>query len=201
MIPDDFMVCVAGRASDGSYSTASIFAKVAERHGYYVHEQRDVQSNISGLHSAFYVRASKNRCYGKSSSIDILIVFDGEAFNERIGELNKEGIVIYDSSPRNPCHKGVPVVIDSEKNPRFFGLPMADLARENLSDTKMRNTIALGVLSYLLGMDREIFVALIEKQYRSKKGGKEIVENNLKAYDIGESYARENRWELPGGGN
>lgn len=196
MFLDDFMVCVAGRASDGSYSTASIFAKVAERHGYYVHEQRDVQSNISGLTSAFYVRALKRTCYNKSDGVDVLIAFDGESFNERIKELNDDGIVIYDSSSRNHCHDGVPLSIDSGASPRFFGLPMADLARENLPDVRMRNTIALGVLSYLLGMDREVFVAFIKKQYGSKKDGQEIVASNLKAYDTGAAHARESGWEI-----
>lgn len=199
MIPDDFTLCVAGRAGDGSYSTAAIFAKVAKMIGYYVHEQRDVQSNIKGLTSAFYERISESSRYGKADDVDILIAFDGQSFNERIHELSRKGIVIYDTSSRNPTPSGVPVMVSSDINGLFFPVPMADLAREALNDPIMRNTIALGILSYLLGIDGKVFRNFIEKQYGTKKHAQEIVASNLKAYEIGEEYAKRNNWQLKEG--
>ncbi|OHA49987.1 MAG: hypothetical protein A2682_01830 [Candidatus Terrybacteria bacterium RIFCSPHIGHO2_01_FULL_58_15] len=195
---EPLMVCVAGRAGDGSYSTASVFAKTLQRLGYYVHEQRDVLSNIKGKPSAFLIVVGPRQVFGVRDATDILIAFDGESFREHIGDVRAGGTVIVDCSQHNPSPRGQPIHLTADEGQdlrtrriTLFSLPMAEMAREIVRDPIMRNMIGLGVLASAMGVPRRAVADFIEKQFGQKKRGAEIVLQNLQCFDAGQRFARE----------
>lgn len=196
-------VRVAGRSGDGSGSTADILAKVVKRRGYYVFEHKDVHSNIEGLPTAFTVRITSMPRFGLPDKIDVLLCFDLDGL-VHLSELNDGGLLVYDSSLRNPTSHGKGVVLSKEQKAFLAGRRItvhdanfADMAKEAFQFHKMRNTIALGALATILGIDAARFTNFIETEYGGKrrKGAEKLIEQNLKAFTLGYEVAVKGGWQ------
>ena len=189
-------IAVVGRAGDGSYSTANILALILRDVGCYSYGERSIYSNIQGRPTAFYVVADTRPVYWKDDGLDILIAFDGESLRERYHELQVGSVCVVDSSARNPAARGVPInLTDSElemfanKGVEVYKIPMADLARENFSNPIIRNTIGAGVVTRLLNIPHVYIERLVQKKFGDKKGGNDLIAQNLKAFDLGVAVA------------
>ncbi len=185
----DFMFGVSDRAGGGGYSTARIIADVLKGLGYYVYESRSVHSNIKGLPTSFYFRVSESQVLGLKDSLDVLFAFDAESLMDDIQMLKREGLLICDNSSFNPTPKGKPINLEDfsgfikEKELKVIALDMAHIARTQFKDPIVRNTMALGVASYVFGIEKSIFYRFIEKTYGSKRN--EVLIANKSAFEIG----------------
>lgn len=193
----DFSYAVSDRQGGGGYSTISIFARVLKQMGYHVHEQRSVHSNIKGMRCSYYNRSGDERSDAVADWIDLHFAFDQESLREDIGLIREGGILIADTSKTSPTQKGQPVKLEEFKDTiasrkiQVLAMPMAEDARRVGGNPIMRNTMALGMAAFALGIDRNTFYQFIQKQYGSKKNGAAIVESNTKAFDHGYDTAAE----------
>jgi 2-oxoglutarate ferredoxin oxidoreductase subunit alpha len=191
MIVNDIEIMFGGQAGDGGLTTGDAIARVLKRMGLEVYTYKDFPSRIRGGHTNYVIRAGESPNYGLADLVDVLVAFDVEAVEAHVEEMRPGGFVIFDSSSE---------VLPSELRRRdvtWYDVPLAKIAKGELGLELVRNTIALGVLATLIGMDRQIVTADISNVYRRK--GQNIVEFNVHAIEAGEAYVNRCFAEWPSG--
>ncbi len=191
MIVNDLEIMFGGQAGDGSLTTGDLIAGVLKRMGLDVYTYKDFPSRIRGGHTNYVIRAGERPNYGMADFVDGLVAFDLEAVEAHIEELRSGGFVIFDNTSDQ--------LSDAVKRTdiTWYEIPLAKIAKEDLGLELVRNTISLGVLGALVGMDSEIMRADVAGVYKRK--GEKVVDLNLRAIEAGENYVREHFAERPSG--
>src|SRR6202042_1203723 len=153
-------VMFGGQAGDGSLTTGDLIAAVFKRMGLEVYTYKDFPSRIRGGHTNYVIRAGTHPNYGMADFVDGLVAFDAEAVEAHVTELRAGGFVIFDNTSET-----VPEAIRRD-DITWYDVPLARIAKEELGLEIVRNTISLGVLSALVGMDPAIVRAEVAGVYR-----------------------------------
>ncbi len=190
MIVNNVEVMFGGQAGDGSLTTGDLIAGVFKRMGLEVYTYKDFPSRIRGGHTNYVIRAGERADYGMADAVDALVAFDLEAVEAHIDEMRPGGFVVFDDTS-----EAIPDAL-RRADVTWYEIPLARLAKE-VGLELVRNTIALGVLGALLGMDREIVRADVRGVYGRK--GEKVVDLNLRAIAAGEQYVAEHFAARPSG--
>ena len=191
MLVNSIEVMFGGQAGDGSLTTGDLIAGVFKRMGLDVYTYKDFPSRIRGGHTNYVIRAGERRDYGMADAVDGLVAFDLEAVQAHIDELRPGGFVIFDNTSET---------IDAElrrSDITWYEIPLAKIAKEELGLELARNTISLGVLGALVGMDRRIMRDDVTGVYKRK--GEKVVDLNLRAIEAGERFVAEHFSAMPSG--
>lgn len=170
---------VGGQQGEGIDPTGSILAKALNRQGYYIYGYRHFSSRIKGGHSNYKVRISTTPLAANADALDILIAFDQETIDLNAHELKPGGLVLGDS-------KFKPTV--TREDIQLISIPLTEVAEE-LGTRIMKNMVAVGATTAILGVDPHIFDEMITKQFQRK--GDKVVEANLQAIQEGAARTKE----------
>jgi 2-oxoglutarate ferredoxin oxidoreductase subunit alpha len=191
VIVNSIEVMFGGQAGDGSLTTGDLIAGVFKRMGLEVYTYKDFPSRIRGGHTNYVIRAGERRDYGMADAVDGLVAFDLEAVQAHIDELRPGGFVIFDNTDE---------VVDGalrRSDVTWYEIPLAKIAKEDLGLELVRNTISLGVLGTLVGMDPAIMREDVTGVYKRK--GEKVVDLNLRAIEAGERFVAEHFGAMPSG--
>ena len=181
---NDFVIKFANVNGSGSASANQMFAKGVFRSGIPVSPKNIFPSNIQGLPTWFEVRVNEKGYLGRREGIDIAVAMNPQSYGQDIDELKEGGYLIYDSSWKR--HFG-------RDDISILEIPLTKLCVQEFSNPKQRllfkNLGYVGLLASILEMDKEIYVSLIEEQF---KGKEKLIEPNVKALNIGYKYAEDN---------
>jgi len=181
---NDFVIKFANVNGSGSASANQMFAKGVFRSGIPVSPKNIFPSNIQGLPTWFEVRVNEKGYLGRREGIDIAVAMNPQSYGQDIDELKEGGYLIYDSSWKR--HFG-------RDDINILEIPLTKLCVQEFSNPKQRllfkNLGYVGLLASILEMDKEIYVSLIEEQF---KGKEKLIEPNVKALNIGYKYAEDN---------
>ncbi len=191
MILNSLEVMFGGQAGDGSLTTGDLIAGVFKRMGLEVYTYKDFPSRIRGGHTNYVIRAGERANYGMADAVDALVAFDLEAVQAHVDEMRAGGFVVFDSTD-----EAIPDELRRD-DVTWYEIPLQKLAKEELGLALVRNTISLGALGALVGMDPEIVRADVRAVYGRK--GEKIVDLNLRAIEVGEIYVREHFGSRPSG--
>jgi 2-oxoglutarate ferredoxin oxidoreductase subunit alpha len=191
LIVNDIEIMFGGQAGDGSLTTGDLIAGVFKRMGLEVYTYKDFPSRIRGGHTNYVIRAGERPNYGMADFVDGLIAFDLEAVEVHIDEMRPGGFVVFDSTSET-----VPENV-RRADLTWYEIPLAKIAKEDLGLELVRNTIALGVLGTLVGMDPDVMRADVAGVYKRK--GEKVVDINVRAIEAGEKYVKEHFAEWPSG--
>jgi len=183
VITNNIEVLFGGQAGDGSLTTGDLIATVFKRMGLEIYTFKDFPSRIRGGHTNYVIRAGEHRHYGLADQVDAMVAFDLECVEKHIAEMRPGGFVIFDNSSEkltDAVHRD---------DVYFYEVPLANIAKQQLGLELVRNTISLGVLGQLIGMDPTIIRGLITKQWERK--GEKVVAQNIGAIEAGEQYVKE----------
>jgi 2-oxoglutarate ferredoxin oxidoreductase subunit alpha len=190
LILNNIEVLFGGQAGDGSLTTGDLIATVFKRMGLDVYTFKDFPSRIRGGHTNYVIRAGEHPHYGLADFVDAMIAFDLECVQKHIEEMRPGGFVIFDNTDEQLSD-------DVRRDDvHFYEVPLAKIAKEDLGLELVRNTISLGVLSQLVGMDPAIVRQLVTRQYERK--GEKIVGQNIGAVEAGENYVKQH-FDRPSG--
>jgi 2-oxoglutarate/2-oxoacid ferredoxin oxidoreductase subunit alpha len=184
MIRNEFEMMFGGQAGDGSLTTGDLIAGVFKHMGREVYTYKDFPSRIRGGHTNYVIRAGEHRNYGMADFVDCLVAFDLEAVQKHIDEIRPGGFIIFDNTDEK-----IPDALRRD-DVYIYEVPLAKIAKADLGLELVRNTISLGVLGELVGMDKAIVRADVAAVYRRK--GDALVDKNIAAVEAGERYVREN---------
>ncbi|TAN38199.1 MAG: 2-oxoacid:acceptor oxidoreductase subunit alpha [Nitrospirae bacterium] len=175
----DYSIKIGGEAGQGIQTIGDTLAKVFARSGYHVFSHQDYESRVRGGHNFYQVRFSDSVISASRDSIDILIAFDQESITRYEKELSGNGHVIYDPSSLKTRFEG----------PHFLDVPFSDLALEHGGSKIMANTVSIGAVMGMLGMELNILSDLIRETFIAK--GEEVVKANLNALRSGHLFSVE----------
>ena len=191
MIINSVEVMFGGQAGDGSLTTGDLIAGVFKRMGLEVYTYKDFPSRIRGGHTNYVIRASEHKDYGMADAVDALVAFDLEAVQAHVDEMRPGGFVVFDNTSETIPHE------IRRSDVTWYEIPMGKIAKEELGLELVRNTISLGVLGALLGMDPEIVRNDVRGVYQRK--GEKVVDLNMRAIAAGEAYILDHFGDRPSG--
>ena len=181
---NDFVIKFANVNGSGSASANQTFAKGVFRSGIPVSPKNIFPSNIQGLPTWFEVRVNEKGYLGRREGIDIAVAMNPQSYRQDVADLKQGGYFIYDSSWKRDLGRDDINIIE---------IPLTKLCVQEFSNPKQRllfkNLGYVGLLASILEMDKEIYIVLIEEQF---KGKEKLIEPNVKALNIGYKYAEDN---------
>lgn len=174
----DYSIKIGGEAGQGIQTIGDTLARVFSRAGYSVFTHQDYESRIRGGHNFFQIRFSDKLVTASRDKIDILVALDHESIIMHEKELSQIGQIIYDSSELKQKHE----------KPYFLDIPFVKLASEQANSKIRANTVAIGAILGMIGMDSGILLDIIK--YTFNKKGAEIVRANIAGAIAGYDYAK-----------
>ena len=168
---------VGGQQGEGIDSTGEIFAIALNRMGYYLYSYRHFSSRIKGGHTNNKIRVSTKQIRSVSDDLDILVAFDQETIDVNAHELQANGIIIADSKFKPEKPEGIQA--------SMYVVPFTEIASD-LGTTLMKNMVAIGATSAVLGLDPDAYLEVVQEIFGRK--GDQIVEKNMEAIRAGYEY-------------
>jgi len=183
---NDFVIKIATVNGTGSASANGLLMKALFRMGVPVTGKNMFPSNIQGLPTWYEVRANHKGYMSRSGRVDVMVAMNAQTYQQDLAEVSPGGFLIYDSTwPRGDVMKRDDITV--------FGVPLAAMCNEHFKVARvrilMKNIAYVGVLSALMGIDREILKALLEETFAKKP---KLVDSNLEAIKLGFDYAMKN---------
>jgi len=164
-------IVIGGEAGQGLVTVGRLLSLLLVKCGYEIVVTQSYQSRIRGGHNTFAVRVSTEPIESPTERVDILVALNMETIDIHSVDITEGGLIIADSAL-------------GSGNDSFFGVPFGELAPE-----MYMNTVALGVVSSVLGLDGRVAEALISEGIGKKHP--ESLEPNLDALRKGYEWSRE----------
>lgn len=174
----DYTIKIGGEAGQGIQTVGDTLAHIFTKAGYHVFSHQDYESRIRGGHNFYQVRVSQKPVTASRSSVHILLALDKESIKEHEKELSVDGYVLYDSQMLN----------QKFEKPNFLNVPLLELAQTHGGSKIMANTVAVGAVLGMLGMNPEIMYQTIEKSF--KKKGDAVIKANIECARAGYEFAK-----------
>jgi 2-oxoglutarate ferredoxin oxidoreductase subunit alpha len=171
----DLAVMIGGQGGDGTLTVSDLLGRYFRRRGLYVYMVRNVLSRIRGGHADASVRASRAPIAAMKAEVDLIVAFDQDAIQYGLGELDPDGLILYDSST---FHSELPNAV---------GFPFAQMVGGQVGHPIYKNTAAYGAISVMMGFDPAITRSVIEERFKRRSA--EALEKNLLALEVGRDAA------------
>lgn len=150
-------ILFGGEAGDGIKESAKIFGEILTKLGQEVFILMDYPSLIRGGHNFSRVVFSTQKVWSHYNAADVIVALNQETIEKHLSEIRKGGIIFYDKDE-----------IPTPPEISNFGLPMTSLAKELRAPQAFRNAIAIGALSYYLGIEFNLIKKVFEEIYKEK---------------------------------
>ncbi len=176
---EDFTVRLGAAAGDGIQSAGEIVARILSRSGIYIYTYNGNQSVVRGGHTWFHIHAANKPVYSMGYGIDYLIALTQLAMDEHADSVNRGGVIIYDSTSVKPA--------SVQEGVRLLPAELVNIALKYDKYPIMKNTVAIGILSALMGIDFKVVEDTLRTQFGKKK--EDVALRNIQAategYQIG----------------
>lgn len=173
---DLMKILIGGEAGQGLATIGNVLCQVLVRSGYSVLAWQEFESRIRGGHNTFSICSSPQPCIGPREPIDLLVALDEKTASVHEDDMSMDGLIVRSGDNNDEEPSG------------FLNVPF-----EELAEGKHTNSVALGVVGALLGLNQQsvadtveeffgkVHPAAIEKNVKSVKGayewlGKQSVE-------------------------
>ncbi len=178
----DISIVLCGQAGQGIQTVEKILVSILKLSGNFVFSTREFMSRIRGGSNSTEIRVSDKPVNSFVEKTDILIPLDKDAIGHIKWRIGKDTVIL----GRKEFIEG--------KSEKTFEVPFTDLAKE-AGNKLYANTVTVGVLSGMLGVDFSMVKGFIRKFF--KKKDKKIIEGNIEAgkkgFEIGEKLIKENK--------
>jgi 2-oxoglutarate ferredoxin oxidoreductase subunit alpha len=177
-------VLMGGAAGDGVASTGDIFCRTSSRSGLHVYAYNSYQSVIRGGHVYYQVQVGgDSRVLSHGDNPDIVIALNQDTMNRHAAQVREGGIVIFNADKIKT--DGVKLA----SGVRALGLPVTELTQSFPGKNGvMQNTLALGALTHILGLNWAVFEESIRSIFGKKKV--EVADANVKIAKAGFDFAQ-----------
>lgn len=175
----DVIVGIGGAAGDGVASAGNTLALSVARQGQAVYAYNSYQSVIRGGHSWLRLRISAEKPVNHGDQVDALIALNQDTLNRHLQELIAGGVALYNSAKVRPSY-------EPPRGVQLCGLPVPDLAPAYKELPVMQNTVAVGAVIRLMGLDLTGLESVLESTFAKKP---QVVKVNVEAARAGYDYA------------
>jgi 2-oxoglutarate ferredoxin oxidoreductase subunit alpha len=181
---EDINVVIAGAAGEGVQTVGDILGHTISAQGYAVFTWQEYESRIRGGQNSYSVRIGEKPRNAPLLPADVLLALN-EGAVKKYEPLLKEGGTL---------------IAQTQLRERMIAIAFADIAKNEIGHKIYANTVAIGALVGVLGVDLDTLKQVLIQKFRGK--GQEVVDSNLSAAE--EGYRRATKeckdmcpWELP----
>ncbi len=182
----DFALAIGGAAGQGIATPGNILARSFVRRGLHLYAYNAYQSIIRGGHIFLTIRVSDQEVGNHGDKIDLLVCLNQDTMNRHLRLLGPGARAIYNSDTI--------VAGDVPEGVQLCGLPIKELT-DNDRNKLVQNTVALGAMMSLQGLDFQTLADALTLQFKRK--GEEVVDQNVKVARAGFDYAESNLTPFP----
>ncbi len=175
----DLIVGIGGAAGDGVASAGNTLALSAARQGQAVYAYNAYQSVIRGGHSWLRMRISAKKPLNQGDQVDAVIALNQDTLDRHLQELTSDGLVLYNSAKLRPSY-------EPPKGVQLCPLPVPDLTPAYKQLPVMQNTVAVGAVIRLMGLEFSGLESVLESTFAKKP---QVVKVNVEAAKAGFDYA------------
>ncbi len=181
----DIQILIVGSAGEGIQTIGDLLGKVMQTQGYSLFTWQEFESRIRGGQNSYRLRISETPKNAPREEADILLGMNPEASKKYLPFLKDNGILVSEFN-------------DDMDN--TITIPFSELSREEFGKKIFANTIAIGAVCGMLGVEKSVFSRILEDTFSRK--GTSVVETNqqaaLKGYDLAkEACGDKCTWRLP----
>jgi len=180
---NDISIVLCGEAGQGIQTVEQLFTKIGIKSGFNIFSTKEYMSRVRGGSNSTQLRISNEPVSAYIHRIDILIPLSTDAMNHLGDRISKNTIII-----------GEKKNIKNQKTHTVIQIPFSEYAIE-IGGLVFANTIAVGLLSALCKIDKNIMTTQVEHFFSKKK--KALVQNNIiaikKGYDIGNDLVKKGK--------
>lgn len=182
LIDDTVSVVIGGEAGQGISRSGMLLGKALMRCGFHCYGAVDYPSLIRGGHNFYQLRASARPVYSQTPYADLLLALNGESVLLHLGEVNRGGGVIHDE--KDQLEDG----LGEDRGLTFYPVPMTDIVKELGGPDIMRNTVGLGAVAALIGLDAGVLKDVVAETF---EGREKIIQMNNEAVQRGYTHVAE----------
>jgi len=175
----EVIVGIGGAAGDGVASAGNTLALSVARQGQGVYAYNSYQSVIRGGHSWLRIRISAKKPLNQGDQVDALIALNQDTLDRHLQELVGGGVALYNSAKLQPSYEPPAGV-------QLCPLPVPDLTPAYKELPVMQNTVAVGAVMCLMGLDFRGLESVLESTFARKP---QVVKMNVEAARAGYDYA------------
>ena len=178
----DFAFAIGGAAGQGIATPGNILARIFVRRGLHLHAYNAYQSIIRGGHIFLTIRVKETPVDSHGDNLDLILALNQDTMTRHARHVVPGGSIIFNSDDITPAE-------DIQDAVQLCGLPVKELTDDNRNKL-VQNTVALGAMMHLLGVDFGILEDALTIQFKRK--GQEVVDENVKMARAGYDYAKDN---------
>jgi 2-oxoglutarate/2-oxoacid ferredoxin oxidoreductase subunit alpha len=175
----DFIVGIGGAAGDGVASAGNTLAVSVARQGQAVFAYNSYQSVIRGGHSWLRLRISAKKPLNHGDQVDVVIALNQDTLDRHLRELRPGGLALYNAAKIKPRY-------EPPKGVQLCPLPVPELTATYDKLPVMQNTVAVGAVIQLMGLDFAGLESVLESTFAKKP---QVVKVNVDAAKAGYDYA------------
>jgi 2-oxoglutarate ferredoxin oxidoreductase subunit alpha len=168
MEKSEINLLIGGEAGQGLVTLGELLAKSLVRAGYFIVVTQSYHSRIRGGHNTYTIRASGKKIVAPREEVDLLVALNPETVALHKRELSAGGLTMVD--------RGFETTSDN-----CLQVPYVELGEKQFF-----NVVALGVVSFLIGLELEMVGKALDDAFGKK--APELAEKNMQI--LAESY----RW-------
>lgn len=150
----EYSILIGGEAGQGSRKAGFIIAKLFSEYGYRIFIYDDYQSLIKGGHNFSNIRASKEKILSHKGKNDFLLALDKRTIAEHKKDLDKNGVMIYDSGK----------YFLNLKNKR--GIPAQKIVRELGGIPIMKNIAIIAGFAKTVGIKWQVLEKVLKEEIK-----------------------------------
>ena len=181
------VVGIGGAAGDGVASAGNTLVLSLARQGISAYNYNAYQSVIRGGHSWLRVRCSTEKPLNHGDQVDGLIALNQDTLDRHLQELKAGAVAIYNGAKLKPSYEPPAGV-------QLCPLPVPELAPGSARLPVMQNTVAVGAIMRLMGLEISGLESVLETTFAKKPA---VVKSNIEAAQAGYTYATEHFEVLP----
>jgi 2-oxoglutarate ferredoxin oxidoreductase subunit alpha len=183
----EVIVGIGGAAGDGVASAGNTLALSVARQGQGVYAYNSYQSVIRGGHSWLRMRISATKPLHHGDQVGAMIALNQDTFDRHLQELVSGGVALYNSAKIKPAY-------DAPKGVQLCPLPVPELAPAYKELPVMQNTVAVGAVLRLMGLEFSGLESVLASTFAKKP---QVVKTNVDAARAGYEYADKNFKPFP----
>ena len=180
---NDLTIGIGGAAGDGIDKSSETLAKSAARSGLYAYSFNSYQSVIRGGHIWLRLRIGQDKVYSQGDHLNALIALNQDSIERHAPEVESGGAILFNA---DKLKLNIPI----RDNVLTVPLPIAQLLKPlGPVPPIMQNTVALGAMMFLAGLEFESIAGVLTDTFSHKSQA--IIDQNVGAAKAGYEFAKE----------
>ncbi len=181
----DFALAIGGEAGQGIATPGDVLARIFVRRGLHLNAYNAYQSIIRGGHIFLTLRVSDREINTHGDKLDLLVCLNQDTMDRHLGLMGPGGRVVFNSDTVSPGGGG--------NGTELCPVPVGSLT--NSRNKLMQNTVGVGVIMALLGLDFQVLEDSLVLRFQRQ--GQGVVDENVGVARAGYDYAVANFKAFP----